>query len=988
MRVSIPAITVIAFLASPGSNAAAQEGVWRTIEFETSQVTEADVTVSPDGRWLVFSVLGHLYRLPAEGGAAEQLTFGPHFDADPVFSPDGRMVAFVSDRDGSDGNVFVFTIETREINQISRERWAARPSWSPDARTIAYLQVLPDSTDGSWPAVIPSRVRWIGLEDGGARTLDGPARQFRSTFFLSDGRIGWSVIEQDPASGRRSSRIECLNSDGTVSVLRTVEGLVDRVVPAPNSEGLYCHRVQEVYPDLLAVTQPAHLAFAPLPEGDVRSILPVSETSRFYWFGRPRFAVDGAGGRVFLADAGRLWAISAFAGTRMPVEFTAPIQMAVRNSVVPVPFEPPPRDVSRPPRNVLDPILAPDGSSLVFEATGDLWIQDNAAEPARRLLEGPGLEWLASFSSDGRWVAFVQGVHGQQSLMAFDRETGEARTLLSGGEFVYPAWSPDGRRVIFSGPGGVTAVRIQDGGTEQLTDMFLARPHFSGDGRFLYGTAGDVVYRVLLDGGSQPEPLTQLTGSVTEAIVSPNGRWLVFGRDLGIWIAQLGTEPVNEAVIRRLTAEGEGDFSLSGDGMAVVYAVGNRVWRQPVDGGARHEIPVGLTLRQTVPQPVLLQGIRLLDFDSGTFGSETDLLITEGRISRIGTEAGTELPDDAVILNAAGRFAIPGLFDMHVHAGGADLVGLMAYGVTSLRDVGGDVRFLSTLADRSESASGPLPRLFYSGDVLGGEYIETEAEARDCVRRWKRGGARFIKVYRTLSQPLQHAAAEEARLHGLPVVAHGTNIGEIVRGVNAGYFSLEHTALSSRFYDDVFGLLAATGTRWTPTLGARGGNAMLFRFEPERLADWKLRALNSEQRIGAAQGASWVRSVPDKLLHGLVAELLDGVGAAHERGVRLLAGTDIPACPECFTGVALHWELELLVRAGLTPLEVLRIATLDAAAAVGAEADLGTLEVGKLADIVLLDASPLEDIRNTQSIWRVIKGGSVFNPEELRQDKH
>jgi imidazolonepropionase-like amidohydrolase len=116
--------------------------------------------------------------------------------------------------------------------------------------------------------------------------------------------------------------------------------------------------------------------------------------------------------------------------------------------------------------------------------------------------------------------------------------------------------------------------------------------------------------------------------------------------------------------------------------------------------------------------------------------------------------------------------------------------------------------------------------------------------------------------------------------------------------------------------------------------------------------------------------------------------LLAGVGAAHERGVRLLAGTDVPVCPECFTGASLHWELELMVRAGLTPLEVLRIATLDAAAVVGAEHDLGSLEVGKLADIVLLDANPLEDIKNTQSIWRVIKGGSVFDPDELRPNRN
>lgn len=976
-----------------GQDVKASSSERRTVEFETTQVTESDVTVSPNGRWLVFSILGHLHRVPVEGGTAEQLTFGPNVDRDPVFSPDGRSVAFVSDRDRSDGNVFVLDLLGNEIHQVSHELWAGRPSWSPDGGTIAYLRFAREALGGRWPALIPSQVRWVTLENDRVHTLDGPLRQFRSIFYLPDGRLGWSVIEETPegrgagedvsGTNRVRSRIEILVSDGTVSTLRVIGGSVDRVVPAPDGQGLYCHCVQEVYDEFLAVTQPAHLTFVPLPEGAVRPILPVSETSRFYWTGRPRFGVDGNSGVVYLADAGRLWAVSPSGSTRRPIAFEAAVRTEIREPTAPPHYSPPAMGSSGPARVVLDPVLSPDGSVLVFEATGDVWIRDSESGPARPVRDGAGFEWLASFSPDGRRVAFVHSLLGRQSLEVFDRETGRVRTLLDGGRYVYTAWSPDGRRVIFSSPSGVVAVRVVDGETERLTDRPMGRPHMSGDGRYLYGTVDDVVYRVSLDGPGDPEPITRLSGAATEAIVSPDGRWLVFGRDFGLWVAPLGARPVEEADIRQLSSDGEENFSMSADGSAVVYAAGNRVWRQPLDGGPRQEIPVRLTLPHPVPPPVLLRGVRVLDYASGTFGTETDLLIDRGRIRRVGAVGAPGIPADAVVLDAAGRFAIPGLFDMHVHASSANLTPFVAYGVTSLRDVGGTVDWMSALADRSEATDGPVPRLFHTGDVLRGQYSHTEANARDCVRRWKNGGAQFIKLFNTLPRPLRAAVTEEARSLGLPVVSHGTNVAEIVEGVSAGYISLEHTSLSSRFYDDVNGLFAASGTRWTPTLGIREGSALLLRFEPERLTDPKLRAFFPQGRIDGAQRDSWVRSVPDKLLNGLLTELLAGVGAAHRRGVRLLAGTDADACPECFEGVSLQWELELLVRAGLTPLEVLRMATLDAAATVGAEDNLGSLEVGKLADIVLLDADPLQDIRNTQSIWRVIKNGWVFDPETL-----
>ncbi len=210
-------------------------------------------------------------------------------------------------------------------------------------------------------------------------------------------------------------------------------------------------------------------------------------------------------------------------------------------------------------------------------------------------------------------------------------------------------------------------------------------------------------------------------------------------------------------------------------------------------------------------------------------------------------------------------------------------------------------------------------------------------------------------------------------MQGLPVVGHGSWVEEMVKSVTLGYTSVEHK-LPDRPYDDLLQLLAASGTRWEPTLMTRTD---LLADEPERLNDAKLRSFYPQ-----LAGQDYLRREFLSMAEGRERNLvwLAGVGDAHQRGVTLLAGTDhLP-------GATLHWELELLTRAGLTPLEVLQLATQEAAATVGAADDLGTLERGKLADIVLLDANPLEDIKNTQTIWRVMKGGWVFDPEALRPD--
>ena len=217
---------VLATLVLPNP-AAAQDDDWRTIEFETTEVTDADITVSPDGESLIFTMLGHLFRLPIEGGTAEQLTFGPYYDTDPVFSPDGVRVAFVSDRDRSEGNVFVVDLSTGAITQVTQEPWAARPTWTPDGGGIVYLRMVrevPGLTPlprHSLPDLLSAQVRRVALSGGAPESLTDEPRVIGSVFHLADGRVGWAVIELDidEETIRARTRIETMNADGAVTHL-------------------------------------------------------------------------------------------------------------------------------------------------------------------------------------------------------------------------------------------------------------------------------------------------------------------------------------------------------------------------------------------------------------------------------------------------------------------------------------------------------------------------------------------------------------------------------------------------------------------------------------------------------------------------------------------------------------------------------------------------------------------------------------------------
>jgi Amidohydrolase family/WD40-like Beta Propeller Repeat len=582
---------------------------------------------------------------------------------------------------------------------------------------------------------------------------------------------------------------------------------------------------------------------------------------------------------------------------------------------------------------------------------------------------GPGV-----LSPDGKKLAFQLSEGDAQQLRVVELATGQSSTLISqdrGGRYE-PAWSPDGTKLVYTSFVGGPANYLQKIPSVYLTELaggttpqklvegsprWQPAAQFSGDGRWVYFTANGQLHRCPATAPGTSEPITALTAFAANGQVSPDGRWLAFRRNDEIWVAPYDEQPVKEEAAYRFSPSGGNQFSFTPDSSSLLYSRGAEVWLHPLKNGKPRQVDIQIKLSTIPPPPLLLRNVRVLDFKTGDFTEATSIFIADGRINWVGTEASHTLPPDLIILDGGGRFAIPGLFDMHAHTAtpihlqpARDVSRMetwIAYGVTSVRDMGSDIATLNAWADQRTGFGAPVPRIFSYGSMIEAEpfiwggsiFVASEEQARETVRLEKQAGAVGVKSYFTLSWPLHRAIASEALEQGLPVAAHGLFREEIIRGILVGHGDEEHMIPINVYYDDLLQLFRATETHWTPTL------ALAFSVVPE----------GSPLRVG----------------------MLAQLKRAYQAGVALHPGTDA-FNPRDNYGQSLHSELQNFARAGIPPIEVLRIATQRSAEWVGAGDLLGSLEPGKLADLVLLDDNPLDDIANALSVWRVVAGGKVF----------
>ncbi len=956
-----------------------------TIEFTTTEVTQPVLSVSPDGRFLVFNLLGHLFRLPAAGGDATQLTFGNYYDIHPAFSPDGSKIAFVSTRDGSDGNIFILEISSGKISQLTHDFRTEMPVWSPDGKTIAYVSILKRE---EYPLNrIPmfwngdnGRLSTISVAGGRPKRLSEP-QTFASLFYLPDGKLAWT------SSGRGNTKIEARSTDGTISQLASLPDQADELVLSPKGEGVFFVADGQLRRFLFEDTEP--------------------KTIGSFAGGRINMKIAPDGRAIYAAADSKLWRFDLSRRAQEQIRWHAHVRMEV---AAPKKAKWTPPVGSRVELGaVLTPRVSPDGNTLIFMAAGFLWEQSLMRGQAQRVIDEPSFQLDPAYSPDGKELAFVSDRQGSRQLRILDLATRRIRTIASLGDSAWPStpsWSSDGRSIVFQRADSLGApfrfIKVDASGSGQPVQLTQAgqswdgRPHLSADGKFLYYTARIQhvanLYRMPLEPTGEPEAVTDLQRHVHNAQVSPDGKWVAFNRNHEIWLGSMQSRLLKDEDFQRISYDGGRSFAFTHDSSAIIYSEGSRVWRREIQAKKAREIPVQLALSRVTGSPLLISRVRVLDFEQGKFSAETSMLIEQGRIRWIGAPGGRALPADVIKIDAGGRYAIPGIMDSHVHAAWTNQQisedCLIAYGVTSVRDMGSRLDLIKALQNRGDSTDLPIPRYFASGDIFedfmplwGDAFLEiaTPEEARQYVRRFKTNGADMIKLYGTLRWHLKREAASEAHRQGMPIAGHGLNLEEIVRSVNFGITSLEHTMTGS---DDIIKLVAHAGTWLCPTPTVFTAGTPLKLADPTTL-DEKFRTYNPS---GAIQSAGFGRPVQENRRAGWK-DTLHTILNLHKNGVKMVTGTDA-LMGGVFFGPSVHWVLEWYREAGIPAIDVLRMATLEGAKLVGASADLGSLEPGKIADVVLLDADPLEDMKNTMRIWRVVKDGHVFNPATMRQPKN
>jgi Tol biopolymer transport system component len=1065
-----------------------------TLEFETAEGTWMSLDVTPDGKSIVFELLGDLYRLPIEGGEAVRLTRGMPYDAQPRVSPDARWLAFISDRNGSD-NLWIAKADGTDPRKLTSETQSAviSPAWTPDSQYVIASIRGPRGTELRMFHInggtgIP--LAGAPAEGGGGPPSPpggGPAAPSRLGASVSpDGRYIFMAqsVAGGPGGNTALPRWQIARLDmrtGDVDVITQAEGSGMRPLVSPDGRLLVYATRHETQTGLrvrdLGTGADRWLKWPVERDEQESGGSPSRDTF-------PGFAFTPDSRSLIATWDGKLHRVDVANGDSRAVPFKAKVSLEVGPDLE-FPYKVPQGPVRA--RLIQDPQQSPDGKRLAMSVLTRVYVMD-LPKGTPRLLTGSNdnggptngnREFKPAWSPDGMWIAYVtwSGDGGHIWKTRADGSGSPQQLTKVPAFYTDLAFSPDGERIV--GLRGNPYMRQQTfsefGGLRIPLDLIwlpaaggdvelvvpargVGAPHFTGDPNRIYVYSDDGLISLRYDGTDRRTHL-KVTGpgrpgmprppAADRVMISPDGKWALASVNNQLWVVAVppftGSAP-SVAVrgpslpVKRLTDVGADYFAWAEGGRTLTWAIGSTFFRRPFasvtfdppeaekgegekgeekkddaaaqkpDAGREKKeadkkkdpldldrnveaIEVVLEFPRATPKgTVALRHATIVTMNGDQIIKDGDIVVTDNRIAAVGRSGSLRIPAGAREIDARGKFIIPGFIDTHAHwefrthdvlePQNWSLVANLAYGVTAGLDVQTSTNDYFAYQDLVEIGESLGERAFMTGP---GVFSSNDFQSYEAVLAFLK---RYKQHYRTPNiksymvgnrKQRQWVVQASKELQLMPTTEGGRDMKLDITHAIDGMHGNEHT-LPVRLYQDIVELFARTKTAYTPTLLVNYGgiiaeeyfytttevhdDAKLNRFYPHNVLD----DMTRRRRVWARKDEFFFPTAAASAAKIQRAGGLVGVGGHGQ-----------------LQGLGYHWEMWALAMGGMTPREVLKAATIDGAKIIGFDQDLGTLEAGKLADLIVLDRNPLDDIRNTNSIRYVMKNGELFEGDTLTQ---
>lgn len=941
--------------------------------FTVSEGTWMSVDVSPDGNTLVFDLLGDIYALPASGGDARLIHGGPAMQVFPSFSSDGGTLLYQSDAGGFH-NAWISNLDGSNARQITHEaaNTLGAPTWGPHDDSIA--------------AVKASEIRLFDLRGGaGAVLVEAAAnrRDVQEPSFTPDGRfVYYTQRITEP-----NIYINANHPNYVIKRRELASGATEQLMggwgsatsPQVSRDGrkvAFVRRVKEK--TVLFVYDVAARAQTPVFDDLDRDLHADFVQQNAYY---PRYDWFPDNRHIAIWGKGKLYKID----TQTSSATEIPFRVHARHRIARVPqieHDPAPETVSV--QSIRQIAPAADGKRFMFTALGHLWSQSDSAAPVR-LSKATAFEFDPVFSRDGRLFAYVEWDDERGSTLKVANSNGRnvRGVAASRGVIRNPSFSPDGKLIVYriaesdkamGGYGTRPGIYVVSaaGGESHFVVAGDDWPMFSPDGERIYlvevargkGKLVHSLVSVTLDGLGRREHAHALDAETIELRISPDLRWIAFREAQQYYVMpfhEIGSPLVvsarsNEVPVRALTELGGNSLVWSGDSATVHWMLGSSLYRADVSKQAPVQ-PYGkidLSVPADVPTGKLaFKNARLITMKGEEVIEHGSVVVDRNRIVAVGPSDAVTIPADATVIDASGKTIMPGLIDMHgrIDCCSESVVtpqkqparyAALAFGVTTNFDADSDER------PNHETRETDLVGITVGPRRIGWGYMQHRQ--RD--------------FYNSISTVL------------------------------SGHMNLEHNLPVANYYDDVVQLMSRASTSHTPTLVVALGELYGENFLYQRDRAWedpKVKAFAQEAAASRAAlevpGGAPVHSRNMTSIH--VADELWDIGfRSVARSIKKLddAGVSINVGSHGqIAGLAMHWEMQLLAQGGMSNHQVLRAATLNGAKTLGVDRHLGSLEAGKLADLIVLDRNPLEDIRNSNSVRYTLLNGRLYDSASMNE---